>query len=59
VTAPTTRAPQELLLSESFIAATIRAFHPDHPAWQQPLVVYFRRTPDRAWTLVGLERNPW
>jgi hypothetical protein len=58
VTAPTTRAPQDLL-SESFIAATIRAFHPDHPAWQQPLVVYFRRTPDRAWTLVGLERNPW
>lgn len=58
-TATTTAAPapRELLSSE-FVSATIRAYHPDHPAWQQPVVVYFRRGPDSTWTLVGLERNP-
>lgn len=58
-TATTTaaQAPRELLSSE-FVSATIRAFHPDHPAWQQPVVVYFRRGPDSTRTLVGLERNP-
>jgi hypothetical protein len=57
VTSPTAQAPRELL-SDAFVAATIKAFHPDHPAWQHPLVVYFRRAPDATWTLVGLERNP-
>lgn len=58
-TATTTaaQAPRELLSSD-FVSATIRALHPDHPAWQQPVVVYFRRGPDSTWTLVGLERNP-
>ena len=32
--------------------------HPDFPAWQHPVHVYFRRAPDSTWTLVGLERNP-
>jgi len=50
------QAPRQLL-SDPFIAATIRAFHPDHPAWQHPVIVYFRRAPDSTWTLVGLERN--
>jgi hypothetical protein len=57
VTTTSAQAPRELLTA-GFVAATIRAFHADQPAWQQPLVVYFRRTPDRDWTLVGLERNP-
>ena len=57
VTTPAAQAPRELLASD-FISATIRAFHPDHAAWQQPVVVYFRRGTDSTWTLVGLERNP-
>jgi hypothetical protein len=56
ITTPSAQAPRELL-SEQFVSATIKAFHPDQPAWQHPLVVYFRRTPDANWTLVGLERN--
>jgi hypothetical protein len=50
------QAPREML-SEPFIAATIKAYHPDEPAWHHPLVVYFRRAPGNTWSLVGLERN--
>ena len=57
VTTRAAQAPRELL-SGDFVSATIRAIHPDHPAWQHPVVVYFRRAPDSTWTLVGLERNP-
>lgn len=57
VTTPTARAPRELL-SEPFVAVTIRGYHPDHPAWQHPLVAYFRRAPGGTWSLAGLERNP-
>jgi hypothetical protein len=57
VTGTAAQAPRDLL-SESFVSATIRAFHPDRPAWQHPVVVYFRRAPDATWTLVGHERNP-
>ena len=56
VTTTTAQTPHELL-SEPFISATIRAFHPDQPAWQHPLIVYFRRAPGGTWSLVGLERN--
>jgi hypothetical protein len=57
VTMTAAQAPRELLSSD-YVCATIRAFHKDHPAWQQPVAVYFRRGPDATWTLVGLERNP-
>lgn len=57
VTGRAAQAPRELL-SADFVSATVRAFHPDHPSWQHPVVVYFRRAPDASWTLVGLERNP-
>ena len=40
-----------------FVAARLRAFHPEQPNWAQPLVAYFRRAGD-GWSLVGLERNP-
>jgi hypothetical protein len=56
ITGLVAQAPRQLM-SDQFIAATVRAFHPDHPAWQQPVIVYFRRAPDATWTLVGLERN--
>jgi hypothetical protein len=57
VTGTSARAPAGLL-SNAFVSATIKAFDADHPAWQHPVVVYFRRAPDATWTLVGLERNP-
>jgi hypothetical protein len=53
-----TQVPASLLSANAeFIAARLRAFHPDRPEWARPLVVYFRRA-DAGWTLVGLERNP-
>jgi hypothetical protein len=52
------QAPPELLAGRpEYVAALIRAFHPEQPAWAQPLMVYFRRAGD-GWSLVGLERNP-
>ena len=56
--APRTAAPPALLAAQpQFIAARLRAFHPNQPAWSRPLVAYFRRAGD-GWSLVGLERNP-
>ena len=52
------QAPLDLLSARpEYVAALVRAFHADHPAWSQPLMLYFRRTGD-GWSLVGLERNP-
>ncbi len=52
------QAPPELLSSGAeYVAVTIKAFDPNRPAWQHPLVAYFRRAGD-GWGLVGLERNP-
>jgi hypothetical protein len=51
------QAPASLLSSGAeYIAARVQAYHPDHPAWSQPLMLYFRRD-GAAWSLVGLERN--
>jgi hypothetical protein len=57
VTERRAQAPASLLATNpEFVAARLRAFHPDRPEWAQPLMVYFRRG-DGGWTLVGLERN--
>jgi hypothetical protein len=56
VTDTRAQAPAELLGAE-FVCARIRAYHPEHSAWADPLTVYFRRGAS-GWTLVGLERNP-
>ena len=57
-TAPRIQAPADLLaLRPEYVAARLRAHHPDFPAWSQPLMAYFRRSSE-GWTLVGLERNP-
>jgi len=58
VTSTKAQAPSELLSARpEYLAALVRAFHADHPAWSQPLMLYFRRAGD-GWSLVGLERNP-
>lgn len=57
VTGPRAQAPATLLATKPpFIAARVRAFHPDRPAWAQPLMMYFRQV-DGGWKLIGLERN--
>ena len=56
-TSLTAQVPPDLLSARpEYVAALVRAFHADHPAWSQPLMLYFRRAGD-GWSLVGLERN--
>ena len=43
--------------SGSYIKVALSATAAKHPAWAQPIDVYFRRTAS-GWTLVGLERQP-
>ena len=58
VAAPRAQAPERLMNARhEFVAVTIRAFHPDHPAWSAPLTAFFRRSAGN-WALVGLERAP-
>jgi hypothetical protein len=59
ITVTERRAPAPGALMSStpdFVAARIRAYHSDHPAWSHPLMLYFRRS-GGSWSLVGLERN--
>ena len=52
------QAPASLLTAKpQILAARVRAFHTDHPAWAQPVMMYFRQM-EGGWKLVGLERNP-
>jgi hypothetical protein len=55
VTEPRASAPASLL-SADYVVATIRAHHTDHPAWAQPVQVYFTRT-ESGWKTVGLIRQ--
>ena len=57
-TEPRAQAPEALIGTRpDYVAARIRAFHRDFPAWSQPVMLYFRKSGE-SWTLVGLERNP-
>ena len=49
------QAPREALDSD-YVVAEIRASHPDHAGWSNPLRSYFRRE-SGTWKLVGLERQ--
>ncbi len=48
-------APPSLLGSAEFVVATLKGEHTDHPAWRQPVQVYFRKDPN-GWEAVGLYR---
>jgi hypothetical protein len=57
VTTTAAQAPAALLSTQpEFVSVLVRAYHRDHPAWSQPLRIYFRKT-GSEWSLVGLERN--
>jgi hypothetical protein len=57
VTEPRAQAPEALLAARpDYVAAVVRAYHADQPAWQKPVTVYFRKAGD-TWSLVGLERQ--
>jgi hypothetical protein len=50
------QAPSDLPRSDdTFIKVSVTVVEPEHPAWTQPVHVYFRRT-GAAWKLVGVER---
>ncbi len=50
------QAPEGLLSSRpEYIGVRISAQHQDHPAWREPVQIYFRQTTN-GWRLVGLER---
>ena len=57
VTVPRTQAPAALLDGHEYIAANVRAFHPDFPHWAKPVHLYFRKA-GTGWSLAGLERVP-
>jgi hypothetical protein len=56
-TEPRGPAPASLLANAAFVRAVVRTDHPDHPAWRQPVELYFRRT-GAGWQTVGLIRQP-
>ncbi|HSC28610.1 MAG TPA: hypothetical protein VLD67_15140 [Vicinamibacterales bacterium] len=50
------QAPSDLPRNDGvFVKVSVQAVEPPHPAWAQPVDVYFTRT-GGAWKLVGLER---
>jgi len=54
VTAGRARMPAALDASQ-FVVVTIRANHPEHPAWNQPVRAYFRKQAG-GWQTVGIDR---
>ena len=54
---PHASVPDALRCCDEFIGAEVAAIHAQHPEWQRPVRVYFRRL-EHGWTPVGLERLP-
>jgi hypothetical protein len=52
---PRAAAPAGLLAGREFVSVVVRTMHRDHPSWNAPVTIVFRRT-DQGWRLVGLER---
>ena len=55
VTEPRLDTPKPLLDS-AFLRVSVRAIHPDYPAWSSPVTFTFRRN-GTQWETVGLDRN--
>jgi hypothetical protein len=55
-TAPTGRAPLDLVGSGEFVGVEVTALHPGRPGWARPATFFFRRG-GSTWTLVGVERG--
>ncbi len=52
-------APSALLThGPDYVMVELRGEHAGQPEWASPLNVYFRRQPQRAWAVVGIERQP-
>jgi hypothetical protein len=49
-------APASLLQGRDFVSVVVRTVHADHPTWNAPVTVSFRRTA-QGWQAVGLERS--
>ena len=49
-------APAAIIGDSEFITVAIQSVHPDHPQWQAPVRLHFRRT-SQGWQTVGLERT--
>ena len=54
VTTGRVRMPAALDASQ-FVVVTVRASHPEHPAWNQPVRAYFRKQAG-GWKTVGIDR---
>ncbi|HEU5315188.1 MAG TPA: hypothetical protein VFX49_03705, partial [Chloroflexota bacterium] len=55
VSATRAAAPPALLKDAEFASASIRAVHPQHPQWREPVQLYFRRA-GGGWKTIGLYR---
>jgi hypothetical protein len=56
ITAAETRSRAPSLPSDAtYVSVRVTAQHPEHPAWSNPVQVYFRRD-GAAWTTVGIYR---
>ena len=54
-TEPSAPAPSALPSNAEYVSVAIRSNHPEHPAWNQPVQVYFRRS-GGGWKTVGVYR---
>jgi hypothetical protein len=53
--APRATAPRAVLEGSGFVSVAIRSLHKEHPLWERPVTVHFRRTAN-GWQAVGLTR---
>jgi hypothetical protein len=49
-------APSSILQGRDFVSVVVRTVHADHPTWNAPVTITFRRTA-QGWQAVGLERS--
>ncbi len=55
VESPRADAPASILQGREFVSVVVRSVHSEHPSWNAPVTIVFRRT-GQGWRPVGLER---